>query len=65
MTKPLLAVTMGDPAGIGAEIAIKTFSNPEIFRRAQPFIIGSVECLQLAMEQTGSHQQISNLVSVE
>lgn len=61
MTKPLLAVTMGDPAGIGAEIAVKTFSNPEIFRRAQPFIIGSVECLQLAMKQTGSHQQISKL----
>ena len=64
MTKPLLAVTMGDPAGIGAEIAVKAFSNPEIFRRAQPFIIGSVECLQQAMEQTGTHQQIISLVQI-
>ncbi|MCH7742994.1 MAG: 4-hydroxythreonine-4-phosphate dehydrogenase PdxA [Proteobacteria bacterium] len=64
MTKPILAVTMGDPAGIGAEIAVKTFSNPEIYQRAQPFIIGSVECLRLAMEQTGTHQKISSLDQV-
>lgn len=53
MSKPLLAVTMGDPAGIGAEIIVKTFSSSGIFDRAQPFVIGSGACLQMAMEQTG------------
>ena len=64
MNKPLLAVTMGDPAGIGAEIAVKAFSNKEIFQRAQPFIIGSIECLQIAMEQSGTHLRICGLNDV-
>ena len=29
--KPRLAVTMGDPAGIGPEIAVKTFATGDIF----------------------------------
>jgi 4-hydroxythreonine-4-phosphate dehydrogenase len=51
--KPLLAVTMGDPAGIGPEIVVKAMSNKSIFDRAQPFVIGAVETLKLAMQQTG------------
>ena len=53
MSKPLLAVTMGDPAGVGAEIVVKTFANAHIFDHAQPFVIGSVACLKQAVEQTG------------
>ncbi|MDZ7685970.1 MAG: hypothetical protein U5O39_13950 [Gammaproteobacteria bacterium] len=50
---PVLAVTMGDPAGVGAEIAVKALSDPAVFERAQPFVIGSRDCLERAMEQTG------------
>jgi 4-phospho-D-threonate 3-dehydrogenase / 4-phospho-D-erythronate 3-dehydrogenase len=64
MDKPVLAVTMGDPAGIGAEIAVKTFSHPEVFRRALPFIVGSADCLHLAMRQTGAQRQIERLGSI-
>ena len=53
MSKPLLAVTMGDPAGIGAEIIVKAFSRGGLNERARPFVIGSADCLQLAMQQTG------------
>ena len=53
MSKPLLAVTMGDPAGVGAEIVVKTFANAHIFDHAQPFVIGSVACLKQAVEQIG------------
>ena len=37
--KPLLAVTMGDPAGIGPEIIVKAMSDKSIFDRAQPIEI--------------------------
>ena len=50
---PLLAVTMGDPAGVGAEIVVKTLSRPDVYSRAQPFVIGDAACLKLAMQQTG------------
>ena len=50
---PLLAVTMGDPAGVGAEIVVKALSRPGVYSRAQPFVIGNAACLKIAMQQTG------------
>ena len=41
MRKPIISITMGDPAGIGAEIAVKALSNPEIYSLAIPLVIGS------------------------
>ena len=29
MKKPLLAITMGDPAGVGAEIIVKAYERAE------------------------------------
>ena len=52
-TKPRLAITMGDPAGVGAEICVKTMQRPEIYTHAQPFVVGSLDCLRQAMAQTG------------
>jgi 4-hydroxythreonine-4-phosphate dehydrogenase len=41
MGKPIIGITMGDPAGIGAEIAVKALSNQEIYSLAIPVVIGS------------------------
>lgn len=64
MGKPLLAVTMGDPAGVGAEIVVKTFSNPKVFELAQPFVVGSAKCLERAALQTETHVSINSVDSV-
>ena len=64
MNKPLLAVTMGDPAGVGAEIVVKTFANPKVFELAQPFVIGSAKCLERAARQTETHVSIDCVDSV-
>ena len=58
---PKLAVTMGDPAGVGAEIIAKTFDSPGIFERAQPFVIGSVDCVRMAMSQTGRQYPVERV----
>ena len=50
---PRLAITMGDPAGVGPEIVVKTFARGDIFKRAVPFVIGSVACLERAAAQCG------------
>ena len=65
MSKPLLAVTMGDPAGVGAEIVVKTFADNAIFERAKPFVIGSAACLQQACVQTGLAADIQPISSVD
>ena len=42
MMKPILGITMGDAAGIGPEITLKSFRNhPELFDLCRPLVIGS------------------------
>ena len=46
MTKPIIALTMGDPAGIGPEIALKVAADPKIERIARLVIVGSDRILR-------------------
>ena len=39
-TKPILAITMGDPAGIGPEIIIKALSLKETYDKCAPIVTG-------------------------
>ena len=39
--KPILAITMGDPAGIGPEIIVKALQLPKVWRLCRPLVIGS------------------------
>jgi 4-hydroxythreonine-4-phosphate dehydrogenase len=45
-TKPFIAITMGDPSGIGPEIVLKIFSNPKVFRFCCPLVIGDLSVMQ-------------------
>ena len=41
MERPILGITMGDPASIGAEIVAKALAEPSVFEeKARPFVIG-------------------------
>jgi len=51
---PLIAVTMGDPAGIGPEILLKALSREEIYRVSKPLVLGDVDLLKSASNQIGS-----------
>ena len=35
-----LGITMGDPAGIGAEITVKALSDKAVYERCVPVVIG-------------------------
>lgn len=50
MKKPILAVTMGDPAGIGPEISLKALTHREIYEDATPVIIGDAASLEQTKE---------------
>jgi len=43
--KPILAITMGDPAGIGPEIVVKALAHKEIYEICTPVVIGDYEAL--------------------
>ncbi len=51
--KPLLAITMGDPAGIGPEIVLKTLAHGEVFERCRPLVIGDRRVLERATRWVG------------
>lgn len=44
--QPIIAVTMGDPAGIGPEIVLKALADPAIQRVARPLVLGDWGVLQ-------------------
>lgn len=40
MSKPIIAITMGDPASIGPEIAVKALLQPKIHELCKPLLVG-------------------------
>jgi 4-phospho-D-threonate 3-dehydrogenase / 4-phospho-D-erythronate 3-dehydrogenase len=53
MTRPVLGITMGDPAGIGPEIAAKALAQPEVRDRARPLVIGDARVMAAAARIAG------------
>ena len=38
--KPILGITMGDPAGVGPEIAVKALAEPDVYDICRPLVVG-------------------------
>ena len=43
--RPITAITMGDPAGIGPEICVDTMLDKGVHELCRPFVIGSLPIL--------------------
>ena len=52
-TRPLLAITMGDPAGIGPEIAAKALAQADVYEICRPLVIGSAAAMEQAVKWAG------------
>lgn len=50
MKKPIIAITMGDPFGNGAEITVKALNNQMIYSKCNPLVVGDEECMKYAIE---------------
>lgn len=64
-TKPVIAVSMGDPAGIGAEIIVKALNNPKTQEEAQYSIIADRSVLERACTMCGVKKTILDQDFVE
>jgi 4-hydroxythreonine-4-phosphate dehydrogenase len=51
---PKLALTMGDPAGIGPEIAVKAATDPRLAETAEIILYGCADILSAANERFGN-----------
>jgi 4-hydroxythreonine-4-phosphate dehydrogenase len=50
---PTIGVTIGDPCGIGPEVAVKALADPSLWKRARVVIYGSGAALDEAAERCG------------
>jgi 4-hydroxythreonine-4-phosphate dehydrogenase len=50
---PIVAVTMGDAAGIGAEVTAAAIANPEMYKLCRPIVVGDARRLKRGAELMG------------
>src|SRR3954447_4404096 len=53
MRKPIIAITMGDAAGIGPEIVVKSLAEPELTSWCTPVVLGDRRVLDDAAKRAG------------
>ena len=58
-SKPILAVTMGDPCGTGPELIIKAFRSAEVHAVCRPVVIGDAGILRAAADIVGGGTEIT------
>ena len=64
MTKPTLAVTLGDVAGIGPEITAKTLLlHPELRDECIPVVIGDADAMRAAVALIGRDPSVVGVIS--
>lgn len=56
--RPLLAITMGDPAGIGPEVIVKALAHPTPFEVARPLVVGDTRILARAAGWAGLEPRV-------
>ena len=56
--RPLIAITLGDPAGIGPEVAAKALQRDELRSQARLFLLGSPASAAVALRLIGSTHEL-------
>lgn len=56
--RPLIAITLGDPAGIGPEVAVKALQRDELRAEARLFLLGSPTSAAAALRLVGATDEL-------
>lgn len=60
-TKPIIGITMGDAAGVGPEIILKSFEHDVLHETSRSFVIGDASILERAKGFTNSSKAIHRI----
>jgi 4-hydroxythreonine-4-phosphate dehydrogenase len=63
--KPIIAITMGDPAGIGPEVVVKAVTRKEIRGVCRPLVFGSYEIISQAARKYSKGVHARKITCVE
>ena len=61
--KPVIAITMGDPCGIGPEVIAKALASGEVYPACRPVVVGNSRCMENAVKLTGVSLQVREVES--
>ena len=61
--RPIVGITMGDPAGNGPEISVKALADASIYERCRPIVVGDAKMLEQAKGFVGHPEIIINPVT--
>ena len=62
--KPILAITMGDPAGIGPEITVRALNRKETYEKCRPVVTGDAAIMRQAVKLLGFDLQVNAVQNV-
>lgn len=65
MERKRIAITMGDPAGIGPEIIVKALSHVEVYKKCVPIVIGDRAALKDALNFCSLPLELHKISDVE
>ena len=51
--RPAIAITMGDPCGIGPEVVVKALADPRVYAACRPVVVGNAYAMEQAAQLTG------------
>ena len=61
MKRPIIAITMGDAAGIGPEVIMKSLTHTRLYDICRPLVIGDAERFRAAKRIVGSALNVRSL----
>ena len=64
-TLPAIAITMGDPAGVGPEIVVKALADREFAALARWLVVGDARVLEMAERIAGTKLEAAERVDVD
>ena len=64
MSKPIIAITMGDPNGIGPELVIKTLSDEGVYDYCRPFWVAATSAIEETASRLGTDISIRSIDDV-
>jgi 4-hydroxythreonine-4-phosphate dehydrogenase len=64
-SKPTIAVTMGDPAGIGPEVVVRACADASVHEGCRPVVLGRAEILRKAASLVGAGCDVVEIDSPE
>ncbi len=62
--KPLLGITMGDAAGVGPEVIVRCWSDPQIHQLCTPLVLGHAEVMRQAIRLVGAQLEVEEIPAV-